>query len=200
MLNKYSNGLILLCASVLLTACAATPPTNFYTLEPINQPVAVSATNAKKRLIGIGPLSLPALVDRKQIVTRDDNNAIQIAEFHQWAAPLKDNVLSVLSRNIAVLQPNAMVRPYPWSVYGEMDYRIIIDISRFDSQLGKSANLEASWAIMEEKNHTIVSNGQANIKQPLNNASYESMVLALGKLLSEISQQLSAALNQIPQK
>jgi uncharacterized protein len=199
MLNKYLNGLAL-CASLLLMACAPTPPTNFYMLEALNQPVGTSSTVAKKRLIGIGPLSLPALVDRKQMVTRDENNTIQLAEFHQWAAPLNDNVLSVLRKNVAVLQPNAIVRAYPWSVYGEMDYRVIIDISRFDSQLGKSANLEANWAIMEEKNHTIISNGQTNIQQALNDANYSTVVQAQNKLLSEFSRQLSAALQQLPQK
>lgn len=199
MLNKYLNGLAL-CASLLLTACAPTPATNFYTLESLNQPVGSSITSAKKRMIGLGPLSLPALVDRKQIVTRDENNAIQMAEFHQWAAPLKDNVLSVLSKNVAALQPNVIVRAYPWSVYGEMDYRVIIDISRFDSQLGKLANLEANWTIMEEKNHTIIGNGQINIQQPLNDANYQTVVQAQNKLLSKFSEQLSVALQQLPQK
>ena len=197
MSNKHSNGFILLCVSALLTACA-TPQTNFYTLESQSQRPVMSTAIAKKRLIGIGPLSLPALLDRRQIVTRAENNSIQMAEFDQWAAPLKDNVLAVLSKNVATLQPNAIVRAYPWSAYGDVDYRVIVDISRFDTQPGKSANLEASWAIMEEKNHTIVSNGQAKLQQPLNDASYNSAAQALSKLLAEFSQQLSLALVQVP--
>ena len=197
MSTTYLKGCIPLVLGSLLTACA-TPPTQFYQLEATSPPLVTSTTTAKKMLIGIGPLSLPALVDRKQIVTRGANNAIQLAEFHQWATPLQDNVLNVLSKNIAAQQSNAIVRSYPWSVYGEMDYRVIIDISRFDSQLGKSANLEASWAIMSEKNHTIISNGQTNIQQLLHDERYESAVLALNKLLSELSQQLSLALHQVP--
>ena len=197
MSTTYLKGCIPLVLGSLLTACA-TPPTQFYQLEATSPPLVTSTTTAKKMLIGIGPLSLPALVDRKQIVTRGANNAIQLAEFHQWATPLQDNVLNVLSKNIAAQQTNAIVRSYPWSVYGEMDYRVIIDISRFDSQLGKSANLEASWAIMSEKNHTIISNGQTNIQQLLHDERYDSAVLALNKLLSELSQQLSLALHQVP--
>jgi len=101
---------------------------------------------------------------------------------------------------VATLQPDAVIRAYPWSVYGNVDYRVIIDISRFDTQLGKSVNLEASWAIMEEKNHTIVSNGQTKIAEPLNNASYNSAAQGLSKLLSQLSQQISLALIQVPQK
>ena len=200
MLNKHSNRFIILCVSGLLNACASTP-TNFYTLESQSRPPAVTTIAiTKKPLIGIGPLSLPALLDRKGIVTRTENNSVQIAGFDQWAAPLKDNVLAVLSKNVAILQPNAIVRAYPWSPYGNVDYRVIVDISRFDTQLGKSVNLEASWAIMEEKNHKIVSNGQAKIEQRLNDASYNSAAQALSKLLSEFSQQLSLALVQVPQK
>jgi uncharacterized lipoprotein YmbA len=199
MSNNHLNRLIMLYISALLCACASTP-TNFYTLESQSRPpVATTATSPKKPLIGIGPLSLPALLDRKGIVTRTENNNVRIAEFNQWAAPLKDNVLAVLSKNVATLQPNAIVRAYPWSVYGNVDYRVIVDISRFDTQLGKSANLEASWAIMEEKNHTIVSNGQAKIEQRLNDASYNSAAQALSKLLSEFSQQLSLSLVQAMQ-
>ena len=198
MLNKYLNRFILLCASGLLGACASAP-TNFYTLEAQSRsPVVRSTSNAKKPLIGIGPLSMPALLDRRGIVTRAENKSVQIAEFDQWAAPLKDNVIAVLSKNVATLQPNAIVRAYPWGVYGNVDYRVIIDISRFDTQLGKSVNLEASWAIMEEKNHTIVSNGQAKIEQRLNDATYNSAAQGLSKLLSELSQQLSLALVRIP--
>jgi len=198
--NTQVISCILLCTSALLTACASTP-TNFYTLEAQSRPpVATTTTSAKKPLIGIGPLTLPALLDRKGIVTRAENNSVQIAEFDQWAAPLQDNVIAVLSKNVATLQANAIVRAYPWSVYGNVDYRVIIDISRFDTQLGKSVNLEASWAIMEEKNHTIVSNGQAKLEQRLNDASYNSAAQALSKLLSDLSQQLSLALVQVRQK
>ena len=200
MLNKHSNQFILLCAGGLLSACAATPPTHFYTLESQSRsPVATTTAIAKKPLIGIGPLSIPPLLDRKQIVTRTEDNSLQIAEFDQWASPLKDNILAVLSKNVAALQPDAMVKAYPWSAYGNADYHVIVDITRFDTQLGQSVNLEASWAIMAEKNHTIIGNGQAKIQQPLNDAGYTNATLALSTLLGKFSQQLSLALTQAQQ-
>jgi hypothetical protein len=73
MLTMHSNGFIILCIS-LLTACASTPPPHFYTLESQSQPPVVTTTaSVKKPLIGIGPLTLPALLDRSQIVTRAEN-------------------------------------------------------------------------------------------------------------------------------
>jgi uncharacterized lipoprotein YmbA len=198
MLTRYLKSFMLMVLpGLLLTACATTPPTNFYVLEALSQP-SVSTTAGKKLMIGIGPLDLPALLERKQIVTRKENNAIQMAEFDQWAAPLKDNILAVLSKNIAAQQPDMVVKAYPWAVYGEMNYRVIIDIDRFDSQLGQAAYLEASWSIMKEKDHSIIRNGQTRLTQALNDSSYENVVRTLNKLLNTFSQQLTQTLYQLP--
>jgi uncharacterized lipoprotein YmbA len=145
----------------------------------------------------VGPISIPTLLERKQIVTRLPDNSVAIAEFHQWASPLKDNIVQVLTHNLAMLQTNDLVRAYPWSAYGAVDYRIIIDVIRFDTRPEQSVNFEASWAIMNEKNHTLVSNGRTRIERPLNDASYPSTVKALSKILSEFSQELSTALAKI---
>ena len=100
---------------------------------------------------------------------------------------------------MATLQANAIVRAYPWSIYGDVDYRVIIDISRFDIQLGKSVCLEASWAIMEEKKHTIVNNGQTKIEQVLTDTSYQNAAQLLSQLLDQLSQQIALSLAQLQQ-
>jgi uncharacterized lipoprotein YmbA len=197
MLNKISTGLMLLPISALLSACLSTPSTNFYVLESLNEPTTSTAEAAKKRLIGVGPLSMPALLERKQIVTRLPDNSVQIAEFHQWASPLKDNVTQVLTHNLANLQPNDIIRAYPWIAYGAVDYRIIVDIIRFDTTPEQTVNLEANWAIMDEKTHTLLSNGRSKIDHMLNDSSYPGTVKALNKILSEFSQELSLALDKI---
>lgn len=197
MLNKISTGLMLLLISALLPACLSTPSTNFYVLESLNEPSASATKTAKKRLIGVGPISMPALLERKQIVTRLPDNSVQIAEFHQWASPLKDNVTQVLTHNLANLQPNDIIRAYPWIAYGAVDYRIIVDIIRFDTTPEQTVNLEANWAIMDEKTHTLLSNGRSKIDHMLNDSSYPGTVKALNKILSEFSQELSLALGKI---
>jgi len=195
--NKISKRLMPLLISTLLSACLSTPSTSFYVLESLSKPPASSAEVVKKRLIGIGPVSMPAFLERKQIVTRMPDNSIQIAEFHQWAAPLKDNVTQVLTHNLANLQPNDIIRAYPWIAYGAVDYRIIVDIFRFDTTSQQTVNLEANWAIMDEKTHTLLRNGRSKIEHTLDDPTYPGTVKALNKILSEFSQGLSLALDKI---
>jgi uncharacterized lipoprotein YmbA len=199
MLTKMLNGLLAcLISSFLMTGCASTPPTHFYVLEAVSQPAAGRFNEAaNKRQIGIGPISIPALLERKQMVTRTENKGVQIAEFHQWAAPLKDNIAQVIAHNLAALQPNDIIRSYPWSAFGAVEYRVVIDIQRFDSRPGQSVNFEASWAIMNEKNHKILTNGRSKIEQPLPDASHETSVKAFSALLGEFSQELSLALRTV---
>ncbi len=196
MANQPSKWFILL-PCILLSACLSTPPTRFYLLEPLSEAPSFSTTTEKKRHIGIGPISIPALLERKKIVTRLPDNSVKIAEFHQWASPLKNNIVQVLTHNLAILQADNLIRAYPWSAYGTVDYRIVIDIIRFDTRPEQSANLEASWSIINEKNHTLLSNGRTKIERPLDDSSYPSTVNALNHILSEFSQELSGALDKL---
>jgi uncharacterized lipoprotein YmbA len=193
---KISNW-ILTGSLLLLSACASTPPTSFYVLEPLGKPSASAISAEKKHLIGVGPISIPALIERQKIVTRTAANGVEIAEFHQWASPLKENITQVLTHNLSLLMPDDVVRSYPWGAFGSVDYRIIVDVVRFDTQPGKLANLETSWAIMNEKNHQILTHGRSRIEQPLSDASYTGTVHALSALLGEFSRELSLALVKI---
>lgn len=197
MAKQLSKWFITCSTGALLSGCLSTPPTQFYVLEPLSEPPSSSTVTEKKRQIGIGPVSIPALLERKQIVTRLPDNSVKIAEFHQWASPLKDNVAQVLTHNLATLQTGDLIRAYPWSAYGAVDYRIVIDIIKFDTRSEQSVNLEANWAIMNEKNHTLLSSGHSKIEHPLDDPSYPSAVKALNKILSEFSQELSLALRKI---
>jgi uncharacterized lipoprotein YmbA len=197
MTNQLSKWLISVSTCTLLSACLSTPPTHFYILEPLSEPPPLLSTTVKKRLIGIGPVSIPTLLERKQIVTRLPDNSIKIAEFHQWASPLKDNVAQVLTHNLATLQTGDLIRTYPWSAYGAVDFRVIIDIIKFDTRPEQAVNLEANWAIMNEKTHTLISNGHTKIEHRLDDPSYPSAVKALNNALSEFSKELSVELGKI---
>ncbi len=181
----------------LLSACANSPAVQFYVLEPLSTLPPSSIVIKSQQTIGIGPVSVPALLESKKIVTHLSDNTVQIAQFHQWASPLQDNLLQTITRNLATLQPNAIVRAYPWSVYGSVNLQIIIDIVRFDASPGKSVNLEANWTIKNEKTNAILKNGRSVINHPLSDTSYPGSIHALSKILGEFSQTLSLVLLQI---
>ena len=110
MAKHRATFFVSLLAVLMLTACSTTPPTHFYVLEALPH---TARANSQALAIGIGPITLPALLDRKQMVTRLHDNRVQLAEFHQWAEPLKDTLPRVIVKNLAELQPSYVFRAYP---------------------------------------------------------------------------------------
>ncbi|MDD2660283.1 MAG: ABC-type transport auxiliary lipoprotein family protein, partial [Methylococcales bacterium] len=61
----------------------------------------------------------------------------------------------------------------------------------------QSANLEANWAIMDQKTHTVVSNGFSKIQAKPENATTAGTVKALNNTLATLSQELAKALSKL---
>jgi uncharacterized lipoprotein YmbA len=179
---------------MLLSACATSPPTQFYLLDAPVPPAKTGVPDTVKQTVGIGPIAIPALLERKQIVTRSAQNTVQIAETAQWAEPLKDSMLRVISRTVADLQPALIIRAYPWSAYGHVDYRVIIDFDQFDATPGHSAKLSAHYTIINEKAQAIVNDQHIQLERPLVELSYQATVNALSEVLFEFSHVLAGLL------
>ncbi|EIC30161.1 hypothetical protein Metal_2439 [Methylomicrobium album BG8] len=181
-------------AACLLAACATTPETHFYVLNPLSAPPQAAKAEAPERLIGVGPVTVSALLERRQIVTRTGDNSIASSEFHQWAAPLKEAITETLAQNLSALLPNDIVKAYPWSAYGEMDAHIVIDIVRFESTAAQTAELAANWSLMDDKTLRLVKHGQARIARPQAGSGHTEAVKALSETLQEFGRQLADAL------
>lgn len=179
--------------SVSLLSSCATPTTEFYTLKPINNLAYKHSSKTKpKYRLGIGPVTLTPLVDRSQIVTLMAGNTVQIAEFQQWASPVKDNISEVLAINLALLSFDDLgVLSYPWSIQGVVDYRLLVDIRRFDTGPTNVANLTMNWTLMSENTHSTIASDRISLSTALADSSYASRVKMLNEMLNTASKELA---------
>jgi hypothetical protein len=83
----------------------ASAPTRFYTLVPVAVPPTEANPSAAERgpAIGVGPVTLPGYLDRREIVTRRGRDEIELGEFDLWSEPLKDGATRVLGEDLAIL-------------------------------------------------------------------------------------------------
>jgi len=67
-------------------------PTRFYTLVPMAGPPteAIPISAERGPAIGVGPVTLPGYLDRREIVTRRGRDEIELGEFDHWSEQLKD--------------------------------------------------------------------------------------------------------------
>ena len=184
--------------SLLISGCASPVPTFYYTLDTVSPTTEQNSAHSKsKRVVGIGPTTLPSLLNRKAIVTRNTENAIQLATTQQWAEPLIENIPRVIARNLALSQPSHLFHVYPWTAFGNVDHRIVIEILQFDAQLGKSVTFEAIWALKDEQKQQTLQQNRTKLERPLKSENYAEMVNTMNQILGIFSQELSEALCKI---
>ena len=132
--------------SFFLSGCGSSRPAKFYTLHPVKSiPAAAKQTvlSDPPVTVGIGPIEIPDYLDRPQIVTRTAQNELAQAEFERWAGSLKTDIARVLVENLSVLLPPDQVSVVPWTRGGPLQYRVAVDVTRFDVTPGENVWLKA---------------------------------------------------------
>ena len=200
MRNKYDSSSILHNKWVLLGAvlavligCGTTAPSRLYTLTSLTSSGGETHvfTNAYRLSIEVGPVQLPKYLDRPQIITRLSPNKIQTADFDRWAEPLEDNVLRVLVENLSYLLWDDHIAVFPWAGSTSANYRVSVNIIRFDGQLGGDVFLMAGWAIHDIENNSTRLAKRSSLKTPSGHPSYDAMVSSKSRLLTDLSQEIA---------
>ena len=173
----------------------------FYTLSPLTEDKAMakSDTPARDASIGIGPIKLADYLDQSKLVIRTGDNRLVKAEFDLWAGALKDNLTNVLAENIGLLLPTERIYIYPWRLSEPMDYQIILDVVRFDGDLGKDAWLVARWSIVGGKDKELLAVNRSSIREPVTGSGYDALVTAQSRALAKLSHEIVEAIHGVSQ-
>jgi uncharacterized lipoprotein YmbA len=193
-------SLLVLFIAVLLAGCGGSPtPLEFYTLNSLSgmSQNAIPANAAQNIAIGIGPVKIPKILDRPQIVTRTGPNTIKVDEFHRWAGPLGTEIAQVLAENISLLLATDQVAVYPWDVDFKPDYRIALDIRYFEGQLGENVFLDVVWRVSGRESQKILATIASVINEPLSVPDYETLVAAKSQALAQLSREIAQEIRKL---
>lgn len=181
---------IILCAfGFIIAGCASTRPSQFYTLSPSAMPAAMPVHTS----VSVGPVLIPAVVDRPQIVVRTGANQVSLAEFDRWAAPLRTDIARVIAENLASMLGTPQVSVFPQSMAAEASYRVIIDVLRFESEPGKAATLDVLWTVISRKDGQSRSL-RTTIAESAQGGGYAELVAAHSRALGRLSGDIAAAI------
>jgi uncharacterized lipoprotein YmbA len=181
----------------MLTACGGrTPPAKFYTLQPVEQsPLGKSLP--RDVALAVGPVAIPADMDRDEIVTRGAGNEVSFSEYHRWAGPLQQRIASVIAQNIATLLATERVTPFTRENIFQPTHRVVINTNRYDSQLSSGFLLNATWSIKDLKAKKLLLIRNSIIRESTESATYEGLVAAQSKALAALSREIAAALVEV---
>jgi len=171
-------------ALLLLSACGSPPRERFYTLDAPEPPVAADGAPS----ISVGPVSIPELVDRPQLVVRVRANEVVLTEQERWAEPLRGAITRVVAANLATALGARVVGQRN----GDADYRVILDVQRFES--GPDALIDAAWTVVPRNGER--RSGRTVAREKPERSQYDALMAAHSAALAAISKEIAAAIRK----
>ena len=188
---------VLAAAMTWLAGCSSPSPT-FYALRADDATAATASTSpavptsAAALDVIVGPVTVPDMVDRPQIVTRNPDNTIQMNEFARWATPLKLDVGRVVAADLAQRLGTAHVSTFDGASTPPV-WRVRVDITRIDSVLGDSVTIDAQW-VVRPPGHQALTLGHTVAHEQVTSQDYGALVDAHDRALATISADIAAAI------
>ena len=177
--------------------CGTSPKEMYYTLSSaaaVNGATPVTGEAAYS--IAVGPITLPEVVDRPQFVLRAGPNEVSIVELHRWAGPLKSEISRTIADNLAADLNVRRVAAYPQSAGDNADYRVLVDIQRFDSTLGESVTIDALWTV-KRVSDGVLRTGRSTARESGSGGTYDALAAAHSRALTTISREIAEAIRSI---
>lgn len=207
MKRHWFRVVLAMVSAVLLAGCVtmSSPNSQLYTLSASNGESAQTAdgNGADLAVLAVGPVDLPDYLRRPQIVSREGENRIKVAEFDRWAAPLNEQVERVLAENLGGRVQNMVVVNYREQRFRPR-YRVTMSIERFERQASGNVQLVGRWTLADADTGKALLTRRDSFTVPIQGQGYEGTVAALSKALSQLADAVAGALrshiNGAPQR
>ena len=190
--RRWHPFLTLLAVLAAAAGCAKGPPPDFYVLHAQANPSLAGVERGVA--VGVGPVELPAHLDRSQIVTRASDYQLELSESHQWAEPLKDSVSRVIAVNLSNMLESNRVYVIPRRQSVSLDFQVSIDVARFDGRLGEAAVLGARWILYGENTREPLLSRVTIVREDTADSSYDALVAAASRTLEVLSREIADAI------
>jgi uncharacterized lipoprotein YmbA len=182
-------------ALVFLAGCGTPAKLNYFTLGL--QPGGAPASAVSRPLtIYVGPVTIPEAVDRPQMVTRIATNQVEIAELDRWAEPLKAAIPRVVSEALSRALATSTVMTSRQSATLTFDYRVAIDVQRFDFSAGDGAVVDALWTIRTAKDGP-PRTGRTEARERSAGGGPQSMAAAQSRAVEKVAGDIAAAIGSL---
>ena len=148
----------------------------------------------------VGPVRMALYLDRSDIVIRDSQNEVKIADFSAWAGPLQENFSRVLAENLSLWLNTKKVAIFPGSKLPIFEYNVSMIVTRFDGRPGGKTQLRARWVIMDKKKKAMLFNEHTVLTDPTKNGSIEALVASQSRLVADFSRQIAETIKDLEAK
>ncbi len=189
----YTYKIIALCFILPgLSACVSSSrldESRYYSLTPLSQIYSGERLNPQLNL-GIGPVEISSILNRPQLVYRENNNEIKISEHNQWAGSLREEIQKTLIERAMNISGSDRIMHYPWPRDHWPEYETHIRIDRLDGMLGEKVVLVAHWDLFTDKGKKNLNSRTSRYMIALTNNDFLTYVVAQQTALSNLADEI----------
>ena len=186
-MNKHFHQLVAVAFLAAIAAGCTSAPSKFYTLNSTAKGAAATTDYA----VSVGPVTIPAEVDRPQFTVRVAPNRVTVDEFNRWAAPLNENIARVVAADLATLLGTPRTAAGSLANF-DPGYRVTLDIQAFESVPGKFAQIDAVWVVRKSAGGVSLS-GRTVAAEPAT-GDFDTLAAAHSRALARVSSDIAAAI------
>ena len=151
-------------------------------------------TGSAGMAVGVGPVTLPAYLDRGELVFMSGANEVQIPAKVHWAGTLQDNITRTLAADLGRGIGSSNVLPYPWGANVKLRYQVTVDVRQFHAVSGGEAILEAAWRIQSPEDGQVLRRQNVRMHERIVGDGYEPVVMAESRLVERLAETISRSL------
>ena len=185
-----------------LSGClgGSSPAVRFYVLSPMSDSIPADGNN--KLAVEISTIHLPQYLDRPHLVTRSGNNRLKILQSHQWGGNLRKDMVRTLAVNLSRLldTPNVTIAPHRSSTQG--DYRVSIEIIKFEKDTDNHVRLSAQWQISSgiERKPLVTQISTLASHTATTQDNYDEVVAMMSEQYGELAKLIANAIQELETK
>jgi len=190
MMTGRIGGQVVSLALVALAAagCGRSAISRFYTLDSVATP---DAGPLASYAIVVGPVTVPASVDRPEFVVQVTPNRVAVDEFNRWAGPLDESIARVVAGDLTTQLGTPRVAAAPAANF-DAAYRVTINVQRFDSIPGREVVVDAVWSVRGPKG--AARSGRTVAREGVTDPSFDALAAAHSRALAIVSGDIASAI------
>jgi len=185
---------------MVVAGCGTSKPSQLYLLHSLRDSEAGVSTSADKigPAVLIGPVTLPAYLNRAQVVTLAGDHELVLDEVTRWAEPLQENFSRVLVEDLSLLLNTPEVYAFDRRGSTPVDFQIVIDVTRFDTDAKGGAYLTAFWRVVGKDSKAPSIKRKSVFHAAASSAGITPILEAQNRTLTEFSRELAKAIQSLP--
>jgi uncharacterized lipoprotein YmbA len=180
----------------LLLGCSHSPPTRFFTLDPITPMQPAKALSGPP--LRIDHVSIPSVMDRPELVREYAADQLKVDDFNHWGAPLGDLMRATLVEDLTTRLASGRVLPVGTPIpRGGAD--LTVEVAAIHEGAG-SLVADIDWTLSQSQAGAATAPSiirtirHERIEAALNSGSQQAFAAALSQVMGALADRIVAAL------